>query len=84
MTLQEKHAQVTKNKRQFAANIWLTNEAMNENDPENPVLVDVPAVQFERDGSYWKKQGYTKFTPSKPAPAPIEAKAAKVVKSENA
>lgn len=82
MTLQEKYIQVTAKARPNLNNVWLTNERMNASDPENPVLVEVPVRQFEREGSHWKKQGYTKFTPAKPAPAPVEAKVVKAGNSE--
>lgn len=82
MTIQEKYAKATAGKRQNLNMVWLTNERMNASDPENPVLVEVPVKQFEREGSYWKKQGYSKFTPAKPAPAPVEAKPVKAGNSE--
>ena len=81
MTLQEKYNKLTNGKRHNQNNVWLTNERMNAQDPENPVLVEVPAHQFEKEGSQWKKQGYARFIPSKPAPAPVEAKAVKTEKA---
>ena len=78
MTLQEKYAQATAKKRPNPNMVWLTNEQMNARDPENPTLVEVPVRQFARPGNSWVKQGYTKFTPAKPAPAPVEAKPAPV------
>lgn len=77
MDIQEKYLKITNGKRHNQNNIWLTNERMNAQDPDNPVLVEVPALQFEKEGSQWKKQGYSKFSPTKPAPAPVEAKAVK-------
>jgi hypothetical protein len=81
MTLEEKHALLVKKSRPFQGSIWLTNAQMNLQDQENPVLVNVPASQFEKESSPWKKQGYTKYTPQRPAPDPTEAKTVKHLKS---
>jgi len=75
MTIEEKFAKLTAGKRQNLNMVWLTNAKMNANDPDNPVLVEVPVKQFTKLNNSWVKQGYTKFVPVKVAPAPLEAKA---------
>lgn len=71
-TVQEKYDHLSKVAKLQRGQIWLANAAMDT--PGNPVLILVPEAQFLRPGSPFKKQGYTKFTPSVKAAPPVEAK----------
>ena len=80
-SIAEKFEALTAGKRQNNTMIWLTNEAMNNlpANQGNPVLIEVEAKQFARQkNNPYVKQGYTKYVHEKPAPAPVEAKAATV------
>lgn len=72
--LAEKYEKAVESTRPMNGQIWLTNDAMNATDPENPVLVPTMADQFNRENSRWKKQGYRIYKHVSPAPAPTEAK----------
>lgn len=73
-TIAEKFEAITKGKRSLPGMVWLTNDGMNANLDGNFVLVEVQAAQFDKEGSEFKAQGYTKYVHAKPVPEPTEAK----------
>lgn len=75
MTYEEKYEQLTKGKsRPLPGMIWLKNDEMTAKNPENPVLIQVHESQFTIKNSPFVKQGYSKYTYSKPVAPPVEAK----------
>lgn len=79
-SIAEKFEAITAGKRPNNTMVWLTNPTMNSlpAHQDNPVLIEVQAKQFARPNNPYLKQGYTKYIHEKPAPAPVEAKAAPV------
>ncbi len=79
-SIAEKFEAITAGKRPNNTMVWLTNPTMNSLPAHqgNPVLIEVQAKQFARPNNPYLKQGYTKYIHEKPAPAPVEAKAAPV------
>ena len=79
-SIAEKFEDITKGKRPNNTMVWVTNHAMNAlpRNQGNPVLIEVQAKQFARPNNPYLKQGYTRYIHEKPAPAPVEAKAAPV------
>jgi len=71
MDIKEKFAK-TKLKH---GNILLTHPT--ETDPDgDPVLIQVPANQFDTPGSAFRKRGYIRYNATQPAAPPKEAKKA--------
>ena len=79
-SIAEKFEDITKGKRPNNTMVRVTNQAMNAlpRNQGNPVLIEVQAKQFARPNNPYLKQWYTKYVHEKPAPAPVEAKAAPV------
>lgn len=72
----EKFEDITKPPyRKRSGTVWLTNDADNARNPENPVLVEVEEKQFRRPNSPFVKQGYRVYVHQKAVPSPVEAKA---------
>ena len=76
-TIGEKFEDITKGQRQRPGMVWLQNPDMDTPGSGSHTLVEVPAKQFEKLNSPYRKQGYTQYKHVKAAPAPVEAKQTK-------
>lgn len=82
MTIQEKYKAIVSKSRPMQGMIFLKNDAMTAQDPDNPVLIQVPEVQFTIKNSPFAKQGYTRYVHQEPVSEPVEAKRAKTKTEE--
>lgn len=72
-SLQRKYAELSAKSRPRRSMVWLTNDAENLRNPDNPVLIEVSAEAWTGKSKAYQKQGYRKFESAAKAPDPVEA-----------